>query len=230
MSSDWAVVINIMLIFVVTFIAKLIKEKLGIFRSIIVPTALLAGFIGLIIGPEVTGLVNFDLDLYEKLVFHSMGIGFIALTLSEKSTEQKTDSVKSGLFIITTYCFQGVIGMLAVWGLIYTFKPDLFVGLGLMLPLAYGQGPGFASSIGKSWDEVLPFGFVNQYGLTLAAAGFLVAGIFGIFMLNYFVRKYKIPVARLNRIKGLQTKELSISSVKEIHFFDMLTVQFVWIA
>lgn len=230
MSSDWVVVINFALIFLVTFVAKFIKEKLGIFRTIIVPTALLAGFIGLFIGPEVMGLIKFDLALYEKIVFHSMALGFIALTLAEQKTEHKSDTVKSGLFIVASYCFQGVIGMLTVWGLIYTIKPDLFDGLGLMLPLAYGQGPGFASSIGSSWDEVLPFGFVNQYGLTLAAAGFLVAGIFGIFMLNYFVRKYKIPVARLNRIKGLQTKELSISSVKEINFFDMLTVQFVWIA
>lgn len=230
MNSDWAVVINIAFIFVVTFIAKIIKEKLGIFRTIIVPTALLAGFIGLFIGPEVTGLINFDTALYEKIVFHSMALGFIALTLAEKKTEHKSDTVKSGLFIVATYCFQGVVGMLTVWGLVYTFKPDLFAGLGLMLPLAYGQGPGFASSIGSSWDEVLPYGFVNQYGLTLATAGFLVAGLFGVFMLNYFVRKYKIPVARLNQIKGLQTKELSISSVQEINFFDMLTVQFVWIA
>ncbi|MDI9479136.1 MAG: S-layer homology domain-containing protein [Bacillota bacterium] len=230
MNSDWSVILNILYIFIVTFVAKLIKEKLGLFKSIIVPTALLAGFIGLLIGPEVLGLINFDLKLYEKIVFHAMALGFIALTLAENKTEHKSDTVKSGLYIVATYCFQGVVGMLTVWGLIYTIKPDLFDGLGLMLPLAYGQGPGFASSIGSSWDEVLPFGYVNQYGLTLATAGFLVAGILGVFMLNYFVRKYKIPVARLNRIKGLQTKELSLSSVKEINFFDMLTVQFVWIA
>jgi len=39
MSSDWVVVINFALIFLVTFVAKFIKEKLGIFRTIIVPTA-----------------------------------------------------------------------------------------------------------------------------------------------------------------------------------------------
>ena len=229
MNSDWAVVINIAFIFVVTFIAKIIKEKLGIFRTIIVPTALLAGFIGLFIGPEVTGLINFDTALYEKIVFHSMALGFIALTLAEKKTEHKSDTVKSGLFIVATYCFQGVVGMLTVWGLVYTFKPDLFAGLGLMLPLAYGQGlallhpsvhPGMKCYL---WicKPIWPYpGHCRVSG----------GGLFGVFMLNYFVRKYKIPVARLNQIKGLQTKELSISSVQEINFFDMLTVQFVWIA
>ena len=159
-----------------------------------------------------------------------MALGFIALTLAEKKTEHKSDTVKSGLFIVATYCFQGVVGMLQSGADLLPLNLTSLPAWGLMLPLAYGQGPGFASSIGSSWDEVLPYGFVNQYGLTLATAGFLVAGLFGIFMLNYFVRKYKIPVARLNRIKGLQTKELSISSVQEINFFDMLTVQFVWIA
>ena len=229
MSSDWSVVINIALIFVFMFAAKLVKEKLGIFKSIIVPTALLAGFLGLLLGPELLGILTFDRVLYEKLVFHFMGIGFIALTLSEKSVKQKTDSVKSGLFIISTYCFQGVIGMAAIFGLMVTFRPDTFFGLGLMLPLAYGQGPGFASSIGSSWDEVLSLGFINQYGLTLSTVGFLVGGIIGVIMLNYYIRKHKIPVARLSSLSGLQSKELTITSVKEINFFDNLTVQVTWI-
>ncbi|NLJ40537.1 MAG: hypothetical protein GX352_02845 [Clostridiales bacterium] len=230
MSSDWAIVMNILLIFVLMFVAKLIKEKLGLFKSIVIPTALLAGFLGLIIGPEVLGWVRFNTDFYEKLVFHTMGLGFIALTLTEEGVKHRTDSIKSGLFIISTYCFQGVIGMLVVWGMVATFKPDLFVGLGLMLPLAYGQGPGFASSIGESWDMVLPFGFANQYGLTLSTVGFLVGGIVGVIMLNYYIRKYKIPVERLRTLKGLQSKELTVSSVNEINFFDNVTVQIVWIA
>lgn len=230
MTPDWAIVINIALIFVLMFAAKMIKEKLGIFKNVIIPTSLLAGFFGLIIGPQVIGLVDFNLLLYEKLVFHFMAIGFIALTLSEQSVKQKSDSVKSGLFIVATYCFQGVVGMLAVLVLIYTIKPELFVGLGLMLPLAYGQGPGFASSIGSSWDEVLPFGFINQYGLTLSTMGFLVGGVVGVVLLNYYIRKYKIPVARLSSLKGLESKQLTITSIKEINFFDNLTVQLTWIS
>lgn len=230
MTSDWAAAINFVLIFVLMFGAKFLKEKLGLFKNVIIPTALLAGFIGLMLGPEVAGLLKFDINFYEKLVFHFMGLGFIALTLSEQSVKQKTDSVKSGLFIISTYCFQGLVGMVAVLALVATIKPDLFVGLGLMLPLAYGQGPGFASSIGASWEEVLSFGYINQYGLTLATIGFLVGGVIGVVMLNYYVRKYNIPVARLSSLKGLQSKELTVTSVKEINFFDNLTVQITWIA
>lgn len=211
-------------------IAKFLKEKTGLFKSIIVPTSLMAGFIGLIMGPEVLGIFDFDLDFYKSLVSHFMGIGFIALTLSGSRAKQGADSVNSGLFIVSNYVMQGIVGMLVVYGLASTIKPDLFPGLGLMLPLAFGQGPGFASSIGSTWDETLPFGFANQYGLTLATTGFLVGGLVGIILLNYYVRKYNMPVNKLNKLGGLHTKNLRLVNIKEINFFDNLTSQVAWIS
>ena len=138
--------------------------------------------------------------------------------------------MNSGLFIVTNYVFQGIVGMIIVYILVATIKPDLFVGLGLMLPLAFGQGPGFASSIGSSWDLVLPFGYINQYGLTLATTGFLVGGIIGVILLNFYVRKYNMPVERLNTLGGLQNKSITFTNIKEINFFDTLTVQITFIA
>lgn len=230
MSSDWQYVLYLCYIFIVMFIAKLIKEKTGIFRSIIVPTSLLGGFIGLLLGPEVVGLITFEQDFYATLMTHFMGIGFIGLTLAGSGQRQGRDSVNAGIFIVANYLFQGIVGMLVLYGLVATIQPELFVGLGLMLPLAFGQGPGFASSIGGSWDEVLPFGYVQQFGLTLATTGFLVGGIIGIVLLNYYVRKYTMPVDRLRTLKGLQNKSITFTAVKEINFFDTLTVQVTFIA
>lgn len=190
----------------------------------------MAGFLGLILGPEVLGIIDFDLNFYKSLVGHFMGIGFIALTLSSSNDKQGADSINSGLFIVANYVLQGIVGMLVVYGLIATIKPDLFVGLGLILPLAYGQGPGFASSIGGSWDPVLPFGFVQQYGLTLATAGFLVGGLVGVILLNYYVKKHNMPVAKLNKLDGIQTKNLRLVNIKEINFFDTLTAQVAWLS
>lgn len=230
MDSSWVSIISVTYIFIFMFIAKFLKEKLGIFRSIIVPTSLLAGFLGLIFGEEVFGLISFDKDMYASIVYHCLGIGFIALTLTGGDSKQGRDSVNSGLFILSNYCFQGVIGMLLVLVLSTFIKPDLFLGLGLILPLAFGQGPGFAYSIGSTWDKTLGIGYAAQYGLTLATVGFLVGGLVGIILLNVVVRKQKIEVKRLKQLSGLQFKELTLSSVKEINFFDMLTTQITWIA
>lgn len=230
MNSDWQYVLYLCYIFVFMFMAKFLKEKTGFFKSIIVPTSLMAGFIGLVLGPEVIGLFQFDQNFYSPLVSHFMGIGFIGLTLAGSNEQQGKDSVNSGIFIVTNYVFQGIVGMIIVYILVATIKPDLFIGLGLMLPLAFGQGPGFASSIGSSWDLVLPFGYINQYGLTLATTGFLVGGIVGVILLNYYVRKYNMPVERLKTLGGLQNKSITFTNIKEINFFDTLTVQITFIA
>jgi ESS family glutamate:Na+ symporter len=211
-------------------IAKLMKEKLGIFKSIIIPNALLAGLLGLLAGPEVLGIINFEIQFYESLVFHFLGIGFIALTLSEKNTKQRENSINSGLFILSTYCFQAVLGMILLFIMINTFMPDLFFGLGLMLPLAFGQGPGFATAIGSSWEEVLNLGYTTQYGLTLATVGFLVGGLIGVGLLNYYSRKYGEKSYSLRNIGGINSRNYKITSVSEINFFDMLTTQIILVA
>ncbi|MTI95003.1 MAG: hypothetical protein FH749_05865 [Firmicutes bacterium] len=72
-------------------------------------------------------------------------------------------------------------------------------------------------------------GLINQYGLTLSTTGFLVGGLIGVIMLNYYIRKHNIPVAKLNTLKGLQSKEMTVTSVREINFFDNLTVQITWV-
>ena len=230
MDRNWEYVLYFSYIFIFMFMAKLLKEKTGLFRSIIVPTSLMAGFVGLLLGPEVIGLFKYNTEFYGDLVSHFMGIGFIGLTLAGSSEEQGKDSVNSGIFIVSNYIFQGIIGMIVVFFMTLTLKPELFSGLGLMLPLAFGQGPGFASSIGGSWDEVLPFGYVRQYGLTLATTGFLVGGLLGVVLLNYYVRKYNMPVERLKKLKGLQNKNINFTNVHEINFFDTLTVQVTFIA
>lgn len=216
-------------IFLFLFIAKLIKVKVPFIRGIVIPTPLLAGFIGLVLGQELLGIFHYDQSFYEALVFHCLGIGFIALTLSEKRSIPRQDSTMSGLFIIASYCFQGVVGMLVLTVLMATLLPDVFFGLGLMLPLAYGQGPGFASAIGSSWDETLHIGYGNQYGLTLATVGFLVGGVIGVIMLNFLLKVKKMPIDKSTYREGVQFKDIRLSSVRELNFFDNITTQVVWI-
>lgn len=243
MRADWNHALMFVYIFVFMFFAKLIKEKLGLFKSIVIPTSLLAGFLGLLFGPEVLGRVTvnlfnqeirlglqYDIEFYESLLFYFMIIGFVSLTLTERQSKQNAQSIDSGLFIVSTYIFQGLIGLLALYILSITFLPDVFIALGLILPLGFGQGPGLASQIGHSWDNSTGLGYIQQFGITLAAAGFIVGGAVGVILLNYYIRKYKLKIVSLREIKGIKTKQVDFETLEEINFNDNLLVQIVWLA
>ncbi len=240
MRPDWYQVLMLVYVFVFMFFAKLIKQKIGIFKSIVIPTSLLAGFLGLLFGPELLGGVvinhkfnlgvQYDTNFYESILFYFMIIGFVALTLTERHSKQNRQSIDSGMFIVATYIFQGLIGLLVLFIISITYKPDVFIGLGLLLPLAFGQGPGLASQIGYSWDVATEIGYIQQFGITLATAGFIIGGIVGVILLNYYIRKYKLKVVNLRDLKGYKSKHVTFETLNEINYNDNLLVQVVWLS
>lgn len=241
--TDWHNVLMFLYPFLLMFVAKLIKEKVPFFRSIVIPTSLLAGFIGLLLGPDVLGRfeitwfgrtfnlgLKFDHQFYVNVIFFCMIIGFVSLTLTNREVKQNQRSIDSGLFIVATYLVQGLVGLIVLMIMVNTFWPEFFVGLGLILPLAFGQGTGLASQVGQGWDRASGMGYAMQFGITLATVGFLVGGIGGLVLLNYYIRKYQLQPVDLKKLKGVKTQQVEFHTPTEINFFDNLLVQVVWLS
>jgi len=66
-------------------IAIILKNKIKFFQKFLIPTAIIGGFIGLILGSDVLNLVHLDADFLGRLIYHLMAIGFISLALKERS-------------------------------------------------------------------------------------------------------------------------------------------------
>ncbi|MFO7611423.1 MAG: sodium/glutamate symporter [Clostridia bacterium] len=189
------IVVDICLLSVFLAIGTFFKRKITFFRKFLVPNSIIAGFIGLIVGPSLLNIVpkgSLAGDTLELLVYHLMAVGFIALALKERKKEKGVEISNTGIAIVSTYLMQGILGLAITLILAYTFLKDLFPPFGLLLPLGFGQGPGQASSIGGSWEIIngMP-GLENggNIGLSIAAIGFVWACIGGIPLINYFVRK-----------------------------------------
>jgi len=107
------------------------------------------------------------------------------------TAEERHDGFRSGALIVSTYLFQGIIGLglTALLGLV--FFPDLFKASGLLLPLGYGQGPGQAGNIGNMFETSFGFSGGGAFGLAIATMGFLWACIGGIVYLFFISRKGK---------------------------------------
>lgn len=203
MDNSWNVVINVAYISVFIGIAAFLKTRIRFFQKFLIPTSMIAGFLALIAGQEVLGIVNFDVEILGQLVYHLIAIGFIALSLKDREKRQKgdKDGMRTGAFIVSTYLVQALLGFAITLLLTFTLLPDLFPPSGLLLPLAFGQGPGQAYSIGTQWEAIGFSGGANV-GLTLATLGFLWACIMGVLLLNILLRKVKDRKASMNMALG----------------------------
>jgi ESS family glutamate:Na+ symporter len=175
------VILDMAVIGVLLLIATLIRRYVPIIQRSLVPNNIVAGILALTLGALTTGIISTDrMGFY---VYHLLGLTFIAVAMSKPRASSGMSPMQTGMMFIATYLVQGILGMLVTLGLIYTIMPDLFPGFGMLMPLAFGMGPGIAYSVATNWE---PAGFTNGgiAGLSIAAAGFAFAYIHGIFWMR----------------------------------------------
>ena len=195
--SLWNIIVQLGLISSAILLANLLRQKVPFIRKSLMPIAVLGGFLLLIV--KALGLVSVDTQLMEMLVYHGIALGFIAMSLrvppEKEANKGDLTAFKSGAVIVSTYMVQGVTGLVITMLLGYTLMPTLFKASGLLLPMGFGQGPGQANNVGSSY-EALGFAGGRSFGLAVAAAGYLVACIVGVVILNILSRRGKVGAAR----------------------------------
>lgn len=214
-SSDnlqlWNFIIQLGIIAIILMFSHFLRRKLRFIEKTLIPTAVLGGFILLLI--KTTGIIHIDSTILEYITYHGIAIGFIAMTLqvTKKGASNRTSATvgaKSGALIVATYLIQGLFGLLITIGLVLTIMPDLFPASGIILPMGYGQGPGQANNVGSIY-EALGFTGGRSFGLSIAAAGYLCACVVGVIYANVIVRNKKVKTNKSQEIiSGSVTTEI----------------------
>jgi ESS family glutamate:Na+ symporter len=124
-------------------------------------------------------------------VYHLLAITFISMGLRKEKSKTGKGPYSKAMACVMSYMTQATIGLLIAFLLIYTIRPQLFPGIGLLVTMGFGMGPGLAYSIGHGWEQ---YGFVGggQVGLTFAAIGYLFAFFGGIGLIRLGIRKGKM--------------------------------------
>ncbi len=185
----WNSMIQFGIIAGVILFANFLRRKIPFIRKSLMPTAVLGGFLLLIL--RNLNILTIDTQLLEMLTYHALALGFIALSLritGKGSSSGGLVGSKSGALIVSTYLVQAVMGMAVSLILAYTIMPDFFKAAGILLPMGYGQGPGQANNVGTTY-EALGMTGGRSFGLSLAAAGYLCACVVGVIFLNVYNRK-----------------------------------------
>lgn len=220
---DWDTMNYFMLIGILLLVAKIIKEKVPFLNRVIIPTALIAGFIGLMLSEGFLGWIPYEREgILKEIVYHSLAIGFIALSLKRDTNKTTKKIWSTGMIIVIVYLLQAIIGT----GVIVLFFKDIFLGAGLLLPLGFGQGPGLATSIGDGYS--VGVGLLTDgaaLGATIASVGFLVGGVLGVIALNYLSRKHNLGVDKFHSESPTVKKTFEFETIRELRVFDALTTQ-----
>ena len=186
----WSFLLQLGVIAGVLLLANVLRRKLPFIKNSLMPTAVLAGFLLLVI--RICGLNIVTTETLEVITYHGIALGFIALSLRTPTAEEKSadrlGGPKSGALIVSCYTMQGAAGLVISLALAYTVMPGFFTASGILLPMGYGQGPGQANNIGSAY-EALGFMGGRSFALSLAAAGYLSACVVGVLYLNILWRR-----------------------------------------
>lgn len=195
-TSLWNIVIQLGQIAGAILVCNMLRNRVRLIRSAMMPVAVMAGFLLLLL--KYTGLIRIDAEIMEILVYHGIALGFIAMSLrvtNKQANQSDHAALKSGVIIVSSYMVQGVIGLLISITLGYTLMPGLFKASGLLLPMGFGQGPGQANNVGTSYQN-LGFAGGRSFGLAIAAAGYLCACIVGVILLNVLAKRGSVKPSK----------------------------------
>lgn len=213
--GSWSLLIQLFIISAALLIGNVIRRKVGFMNRSLIPTALIGGLLIFILKliPSFNALI--DKNTMEIITYHTLALGFIAMSLRVKKETCVTSTTKvfeTGVLTIGTYIVQAVVGLLVTIPLFLYCREsewfgNIFYAGGLLLPMGYGQGPGQALNFGSIYQEHamasgLPFPG-KDFGLSIASIGFIVGSVVGVIYMNILRKKGKLTI--FNDKQGIKT-------------------------
>lgn len=218
----WSFMVQLGLLLIFLMMGNILRRKIPLFRNCLVPSALLGGAMLLLVNiiTKQFDLVMVDNRLMQVITYHCLAIGFAAMSLKTEKSAHKTSKaqvLEFGALQGATYMLQAFVGLgITLVLFLLTRHGDKIISYvcGLILPLAFGQGPGNA----LSWDinftntPAAQFAGNGSFGLSLASIGFVVASVFGVLYINIHKKRGDLRVR-----KGIPVEQaLTVSEESEL--------------
>ncbi len=237
----WAFLVQLGLLLMFLMLGNILRRKIPFFRNCLIPSALLGGGTLLLVDIicKQCGFELVDNRLMQVITYHCLAIGFAAMTLKTEKNTVKTERsqiVEFGALQGATYMLQAFVGLgiTLILFLITRYGSTVISYVcGLILPLAYGQGPGNA----LSWDidftntPAAQFAGNGSFGLSLASIGFVVASVFGVFYINVHKKRGDLQVRSSDHKKQYMAQfEVNEDELPDNESVDKFSLQIGFVA
>lgn len=240
-NAVWGFLAQLGLLLIFLMLGNILRRTIPFFRKCLIPSALLGGAVLLIINVicKQFGVVLVDNRLMQVITYHCLAIGFASMSLkTEKSTHKTNPSqvVEFGALQGGSYMLQAFVGLLITLVMFWLTKNGdnvISYVCGLILPLAYGQGPGNA----LSWDinftntPIAQFAGNGSFGLSLASIGFVVASVFGVVYINIHKKHSNLYVRNSDPVEqNVDSTTSADSEIPDNESVDKFSLQVGFVA
>lgn len=171
---------NLVIVAVLLAVAAMVRARVRAWARLAVPDAIVAGSLGLALGPSWLDLLPIDARSLELVVYHGFAVVFIAVGLQGAARVVARGSARALAFALPLVALLQTLlgfGLVAVWSAFA--DPEPHPGFAFMIMLGFANGPGQALAFGGAW-ETIGMQQGAQIGLVFAALGFLWCCVLGI--------------------------------------------------
>lgn len=237
----WSFIVQLGLLLLFLMLGNFLRCRIPFFKNFLMPSALLGGAL-LLIANVILKQFDFvlvDNRLMQVITYHCLAIGFASMSLKTEKSNHKTNRtqvVEFGALQGGSYMLQAFIGLgITLIMFLLTQYGDNVISYisGLILPLAFGQGPGNA----LSWDinftniSATQFAGNGSFGLSLASIGFVVASVFGVFYINLHKKRGGLQVRKGNLSGGfIDQTNPNGDEIPDNESVDKFTIQVGFVA
>ena len=237
----WAFMVQLGLLLLFLMLGNILRRKIPLFRNCLIPSALLGGSMLLIVDIicKQFGVTLVDNRVMQIITYHCLAIGFAAMSLKTEKSTHKTNRVQVvefGALQGGSYMLQAFVGLgITLILFLFTKHGENVISCicGLILPLAYGQGPGNA----LSWDinftntSITQFAGNGSFGLSLASIGFVVASVFGVLYINIHKKRGNLYIRKSNPSNDAVAETNSVDQeIPDNESVDKFTMQVGFVA
>ena len=185
--TPWTLFVDLGVISLLLLAGKLMRVKIKLIQKLFIPPSLLAGFLGLALGPNGFGVIPLST---QTGVYAGILIAFIfgALPL----TSQKVRGEGAAVGSMWAYSQAGMLLQWALGGLLGLLVLNRFwplsPGFGITMPGGYCGGHGTAAAIGQSFAN-LGYDEILTLAMTAATAGIVAAVIVGLVIVKWGTKR-----------------------------------------
>lgn len=193
-SAIWQVLIDTSIMGVLLLVGEILRARVKIFQKVLVPPAVIAGFLALFLGPKSPIEVMRILPLSASFGTYAsvlIVVIFAATPIGDKPEKDAVSVSKiSGMFFNITgiAVLQYAVGMLATLLFLTKLYPELDENFGLMMATGFYGGHGTAAAVGKALED-LGVANMTDLGNTCATIGIVGGIITGMIVINWGTRR-----------------------------------------